>query len=147
MSTSLAETQLRSLLDELAAAIRAKDVAQTLAPYAAQTVMFVLDPPLQHKTESDSSGEEGVAEWYDSWQGPIGYESRELALSVGAEVAFAHQLLRFFGTRQGGEAADYWVRETLGFRYLDGRWQITHQHQSVPFYMDGSGRAALDLKP
>ena len=26
-------------------------------------------------------------------------------------------------------------------------WKITHQHNSVPFMMDGSFKAAIDLKP
>lgn len=26
-------------------------------------------------------------------------------------------------------------------------YEVTHQHQSVPMYMDGSNRAAADLKP
>ena len=42
---------------------------------------------------------------------------------------------------------DLWVRTTLGFRKADGRWRVVHEHVSVPFYMDGSERAALDLKP
>jgi len=29
----------------------------------------------------------------------------------------------------------------------DGRWQITHEHQSVPFEMDGSFTASIDLQP
>jgi ketosteroid isomerase-like protein len=28
-----------------------------------------------------------------------------------------------------------------------GAWKIAHEHTSVPFYMDGSFRAAIDLKP
>ncbi|WP_446719495.1 hypothetical protein [Inquilinus sp. OTU3971] len=31
-------------------------------------------------------------------------------------------------------------------RAADG-WVIVHEHESVPFYMDGSLRAAVDLKP
>ncbi len=46
-----------------------------------------------------------------------------------------------------GEKVDMWLRETLCFRKIDGRWLVTHEHASVPFYMDGSERAALDLKP
>ena len=42
---------------------------------------------------------------------------------------------------------DMWNRATIGFRRIDGRWLITHLHSSVPFYMDGSFRAAVDLKP
>lgn len=29
----------------------------------------------------------------------------------------------------------------------DGAWRIAHRHESVPFYMDGSNRAAVDLTP
>jgi ketosteroid isomerase-like protein len=35
----------------------------------------------------------------------------------------------------------------LGFRKIDGKWAIAHEHSSVPFYMDGSYKAAVDLKP
>jgi PhnB protein len=41
-------------------------------------------------------------------------------------------------TTIGGEKVDLWFRETLGFRKIDGRWTITHEHSSVAFYMDGS---------
>ena len=36
---------------------------------------------------------------------------------------------------------------TLLSRKIRGDWRIVHQHESVPFYMDGSYRAAVDLKP
>jgi ketosteroid isomerase-like protein len=40
-----------------------------------------------------------------------------------------------------------WFRHTLGFRKIRGKWKIPHEHESVPFYMDGSFKAAVDLKP
>ena len=39
-----------------------------------------------------------------------------------------------------------WLRWTLGFRKIDGRWRVAHEHVSVPFDME-SGKAMLDLKP
>jgi hypothetical protein len=30
-------------------------------------------------------------------------------------------------------------------RRVDGRWRIVHDHSSVPFYLDGSYRAAVEL--
>ena len=38
-------------------------------------------------------------------------------------------------------------RMTACYRKISGRWLITHEHVSVPFYMDGSYKAAVDLKP
>ena len=52
------------------------------------------------------------------------------------------------GTRfsDGGEVS-LWFRITNGFRKENGKWKIVHAHSSVPFYMDGSSKACLDLKP
>jgi ketosteroid isomerase-like protein len=40
-----------------------------------------------------------------------------------------------------------WVRETVCLAKAGAMWKIRHEHSSVPFYIDGSLRAAVDLKP
>jgi ketosteroid isomerase-like protein len=62
-------------------------------------------------------------------------------------VAFSHSLNRIYGKRTNGEDTDVWVRATACYRKMNGKWKVTHEHISVPFYMDGSYRAAVDLKP
>ena len=44
-------------------------------------------------------------------------------------------------------AFSMWLRVTYGLRKTEGRWQITHLHTSVPFNMDQTFRAAVDLQP
>jgi PhnB protein len=51
------------------------------------------------------------------------------------------------GTKTDGQKVDLWFRQTLCFRKINGTWAIVHEHESVPFCMDGSFRAAIDLKP
>jgi PhnB protein len=51
------------------------------------------------------------------------------------------------GTWIPKRSTDVWVRATDCCRKIDDKWKIVHEHQSVPFYMDGSYRAAVDLKP
>jgi PhnB protein len=52
------------------------------------------------------------------------------------------------GTKTDGEKVDMWLRATLCFRKIGGhQWKIVHEHESVPFYMDGSYKAAVDLTP
>ena len=41
----------------------------------------------------------------------------------------------------------FWMRATMCFERVDGKWRIVHEHNSVPFYMDGSLRPAFDLEP
>ena len=85
--------------------------------------------------------------WFSTWRGPLGYEIRDLKITAGDDVAFCRSLNRLSGTTTDGEKADVSFRLTLCFRKIASKWRIGHQHESVPFYMDGSYRAAVDLKP
>lgn len=140
------EAQIRKLVDNWANALRAKDADRVVSHYAAENVMFVLAPPLQYSPDN-SFGKKGVEEWFASFKGPIGYEIRDLKITTGDDVAFCHSLNRLNAKKTDGEKTDMWVRETLCFRKVDDQWKITHQHESVPFYMDGSYKAAVDLRP
>ena len=138
-----AELRIRALIDDWAQAMRAKDADGVLAHHAADVVTFDLAPPLM----STGADAQGVQAWFSTWQGPLGYEVRDLNITVGDDAAFCHSLNRLSGTKNDGEMVDVWLRQTLCFRKIGGEWRIAHQHESVPFYMDGSYRAAVDLKP
>ncbi|MGH8645534.1 MAG: YybH family protein [Gammaproteobacteria bacterium] len=137
------EAQIRAYIDDWAKAIRTKNALGVLSRYAAAVVHFSLAPPLI----SMAADAKGLNAWFSTWQGPIGYEIRNLSITVGDDVAFCHSLNRISGTKTDGEKSDIWFRHTLGFRKIGGEWKITHEHESVPFYMDGSYKAAVDLKP
>ena len=74
-------------------------------------------------------------------------------LSVFGNVArrpqfgISHSLNMMSGRSASGHEVKLWYRQTLSFRKVNGAWKIAHEHSSVPFYMDGSFRAATDLKP
>ena len=140
------EARIRALLDAWADAIRAKDTNGSLSPYAPDVVRFLLEPPLRY-TGVAALDKAGLEQWFRSFRGQLGYEIRDLGATVGDDVAFCHSLNRMRGTKADGEDVDLWLRTTLGFRKIDGEWRITHEHESVPFYMDGSYKAAVDLKP
>jgi ketosteroid isomerase-like protein len=67
-------------------------------------------------------------------------------VTIGTDVAFWSGLINMSGTKTDGEKVGLWFRQTLVLVKQDGRWQVFHQHASVPFAMDGSGKALLDLK-
>ena len=141
--SAAAEAKIRALIDGWAKAIRTKDVRGVMAHYAADSVTFDLAPPLI----STGADTEGLQAWFATWRGPLAYEVRELKVTAGDGAAFAHSLVRLTGTKIDGDEADIWFRQTLCFRKIGGEWKIAHQHESVPFYMDGSFRAAVDLEP
>jgi uncharacterized protein (TIGR02246 family) len=140
------EAAIRSVIDTWASAMRSKDADGVVSQYAPDNVKFILAPPLQY-TKDHPFDKKSLQEWFSSFQGPIDYENRDLDITAGNDVAFCHSLNRMMATTTKGEKVDLWFRETLGFRKIAGQWKIAHEHSSVPFYMDGSFKAAVDLKP
>jgi PhnB protein len=140
------ETQIRSLLNEFTGAIHAKDAARAIALCAEDSVTFDLAPPLEQGPDA-THNPALLEEWFKTWKGPISSVSRDLKVDVGNDVAYAYGLQHMTGTKIDGEEADLWFRATACFRRDNGQWRITHMHNSVPFAMDGSEKALLDLTP
>jgi hypothetical protein len=64
-------------------------------------------------------------------------------LRAEAGARYAHGLSRMSSPGQ----FSLWFRSTVGLDKKEGAWQISHLHASVPFYMDDTMKAALDLVP
>jgi uncharacterized protein (TIGR02246 family) len=138
------ETQIRDLIDERTKAVRTKDSVGATSGIAPDVLTFDVVNPLQH-SGSDAS-EKRAEEWFASFQGPIGYEIRDLDITAGDDVAFSHGISHVSATKTDGGKLDMWWRTTLCFRKIDGKWMVTHEHNSVPFDPE-NGKASLDLKP
>ena len=138
------EAHIRALVYDWASALRAKDINRLMASYAPDVLTFDVVNPLQRK--GLDAARKRAQEWISSWQGPIECEIRELTIITGDNVAFSHNLSRFNGKKMDGGDIDMWIRVTLCYRKIDGRWNVTHEHVSVPFDPE-SGHASLDLKP
>jgi ketosteroid isomerase-like protein len=89
---------------------------------------------------------DSIAAWLAGWDEPIQIDARDVNLTVAGNLAFVSAFTRRRG-RQGGEDQDLWYRTTMCLRKTHGRWRIAHVHSSVPFYMERSYRAAVDLQP
>jgi len=142
MSATTDRTEIEALFQRLIRAHADRGADAIVEAYAPDAVLYDLAPPLVRR----GMKRDNVAAWLAGWDGPIQIEARDVDLTVEGEVAFASGLNRMRG-RIGGKEQDLWYRSTVCLRKTDGRWRIVHDHTSVPFYMDGSYRAAVDLKP
>ncbi|HKN57171.1 MAG TPA: nuclear transport factor 2 family protein [Amycolatopsis sp.] len=141
------EKQIRELMAAREVAMAARDAEAITADYTADVVAFTLAPPLVTEPADVLDVEQRRA-WFDGFEGPIEYEIRDLEIVVSGDIAYSHGLNRLSTTPKGAPAGfDLWFRATVCFRKEDGRWKISHVHDSTPFYMDGTLRAAVDLKP
>jgi ketosteroid isomerase-like protein len=135
--------EIRRTIAQWADALRAKDIDATMAAYAPGVVTFSLAPPLAQR----GADRAGMQEWFDTWAKGLQYDVSELEITATEDVAYAHSLNYLAGTKTDGQRNGLWFRATLCLRKINGSWKIVHEHTSVPFYMDGSVRAAVDLKP
>ncbi|MHA3702621.1 YybH family protein [Jatrophihabitans sp. YIM 134969] len=143
-STDTDETAIRAVVDTRVAAMERGDAAAIVAQYAPGAVVFSLAPPLVQPADG-ARDVEALQEWFDGKGGRVGSGVRDVQVTVGGDVAFVTALERM--ADPAGAGFELWFRTTLGLRRVDGTWLVTHEHTSVPFLMDGSFRAATDLRP
>jgi ketosteroid isomerase-like protein len=58
---------------------------------------------------------------------------RNLRVIVNGDMAIAHWLFRYTGMGQDHPPTQTCMRVTAGYERRQGRWQIVHEHCSVPF--------------
>jgi ketosteroid isomerase-like protein len=138
------EAEIRERIDAFERAIRAKDLEGVLSLYAPDIRSFDLGPPLQYL--GTDAYRKPWEDTFVSFEGPIGYEVRDLGVTAAGELAFSYSLNQMSGTLESGQEVALWVRWTACFQRINGRWLIVHEQVSVPVDLD-SGRALLDLEP
>jgi ketosteroid isomerase-like protein len=141
---ALDEADIRQRIDTLVEAVRAMDLEGVKPIYAPDLVSFDIVPPLQHL--GAQAKWKNWADVFTAYQRPLGYEIRDLTITVGDDVAFGRSLNRISGTLKNGSKSNYWVRWTTGLRKIHGNWLIVHDQVSVPLDVT-SGQALRNLEP
>ena len=138
--------EIAEVIERKAALLRKGDAEAVLAHYAPGFVEFNLAPPLRQPATSQPERVAALRAWMDTFAAPPSREVTQLEITVDGDVAFATSL-DCLSAVSGDTPFRLWFRVTLGLRRIDGRWLVTHEHESVPFEMDGSFRASTDLTP
>jgi len=139
MSTQTLTSDIRAVIEEWADALRNKDATRMLPHYAPGSLFSRAAAALDCIERRRSKCVVRHLARPNRLRNPRpGYHGRR-------DVAFSHSLNRMHGTKTDGAKADLWFRQTFGFQRIKGEWKIAHEHESVPFYMDGSFKAAIDL--
>ena len=138
------EAEVRQRIDKLVQAIRAMDIESVMSIYALNIVSFDVEPPLQHV--GAQAKRKNWLNVFSTYHTPLGYEIRDLLITVGDDVAFAHGFIRISGMLKNGTKNERWLRSTMGFRKIAGNWLIAHDQVSVPLDLE-HGTALMNLEP
>lgn len=139
-----AESEIRQLISRWMKAAVDADIDAVMSCYAPGVVAYDAIAALQFR---------GVEAYRKHWDycftlapGEMIFEPHDLQVTVDGDVAFAHFLIRCGGRAPDGTERAGWMRGTACYRRRNGRWQIEHEHFSVPFDVESS-KALLELTP
>jgi ketosteroid isomerase-like protein len=122
MSETSNENQIRTLVENWAAAVRARNIQGAVSHHTDDIVMFDVPLPLQ------SRGRDGYRQTWELFfannrGGPGSFDVTELHITASDTVAYCHALVRIF---------DSTARLTMGLRKEGAEWLVAHEHHSYP---------------
>lgn len=142
MKETTHDPEIAAVMEEIRQGLLKRDAPAIARAYAANAVIFDLAPPLAHPMDVEQ-----LEKWLEGWAGPVDQKVQDFQLTVQGDLAVGHGFVHVSAPTNSGEEAAWWMRLTVCLTRQSGPWKVTHEHTSVPFYMDGSYRAAIDLSP
>ncbi|GAA2845219.1 YybH family protein [Nonomuraea rubra] len=130
------EQSVRTLIESWAAAVRAGDLDAVVAGHADDIVMHDVPENLRG-IEAYRKAWPPFFEWLAMG---VPFDIESLEVTAGADVAFAHTLLR---CGPAAEEPDRRLRITFGLRKEGGRWVVAHEHHSFPIADQAAGEAEV----
>lgn len=125
------EAEIRRLIAEWSAALEAKDIDALTANYLPDSVQFDAIPP--YKTVGKDAIRQTWANCLPYFPEKFRSEHRDMTVDVAGEVAVVHALHHLIPTPADHPCGQTWMRVTIGFRRIDRKWKVIHEHISVPF--------------
>lgn len=124
-----AEEEVREAIERWTAALYEKDIEAMHRDYDEKYTLF----DVKATVRSVEGAKELWAECMPYFDKPK-VEYRDLEIRATSEMAVAHFKSRILGmaTPPPPEMANSWLRGTVCFQKIDGKWKCIHEHISFP---------------
>jgi ketosteroid isomerase-like protein len=127
------EKALRAAEERIVEGFKAKDADAIMANFVTDESLVVFDvaPPRQYV--GAKAYRKDWADFFATVSGPIiSCEISDLAVTTSGKLGLAHCAFHAVWNGPDGKKVDATVRVTDGFRKIDGKWLIIHEHVSAP---------------
>ena len=140
------EAEIKALEERFMAALKAKDIKAIMACYVPDQSLVVFDvvPPRQYV--GAEAYRKDFEDFLGMFPGPVEAELSDLSVTADGKLGYGHSIQRLVATDKDGKRFDLTVRVTDGYRKVNGKWLIAHEHVSVPVDIT-TGKADLTSKP
>lgn len=130
-TTQQDEPEIRRLIAAWSAALEAKDADALTADHLPDSVLYDAIPP--YKTVGKEAIRQVWANCLPYFPEKFQSEHRDIAIHVSGDVGLMHCLHHVVPIPADHACGQTWMRVTVGYRRIDGKWKVVHEHVSVPF--------------
>ena len=124
------EMEIQALIERWAKAVREENKAGIRADHDSDILMFDVPPPFLSR---------GLDAYMATWETflsssekPVAFDFHDVKITAGKDVAFATAIGQCTAVDPNGKREELEFRLTMGFRKIDGRWRVMHEHHSLP---------------
>jgi ketosteroid isomerase-like protein/uncharacterized protein YndB with AHSA1/START domain len=128
-----AKQSVRSLLEEWAASVRAKNMSGVIAHHSGSVRLFNVPEPIEQRGLRQY--EKALQLYFDNAPTPAPYDIDALEIQAAGDLAFASMILHCHGGARS-EADHLTVRLTVCLEKTADGWSIVHEHHSVAAKLD-----------
>jgi ketosteroid isomerase-like protein len=117
-----------------------------MACYVPDESLLVFDvvPPRQYV--GAKAYQKDWEELFAAYPGLAGVEMSDLSVTSEGNLGYGHNIQHSILTDKDGKKATFIFRVSNGYRKVNGKWLISHEHVSVPVDL-ATGKAELTSKP
>lgn len=140
------QADIKALEQRYVSAVNAKDIKAIMACYVPDESLVVFDvvPPRQYV--GAKAYQKDWEELFAAYPGPADMEMSELSVMTEGSLGYGHNIQKSTLTDKEGKKMPLLLRVSNGYRKVNGKWLISHEHVSVPVDL-ATGKADLTSKP
>ena len=140
------QADIKALEQRYVTAVKAKDIQAIMACYVPDESLLVFDvyPPRQYV--GAKAYQKDWEELFASYPGPGEMEMSDLSVMTEGNLGYGHNIQHTTFTDKDGKKTTVILRVSNGYRKINGKWLISHEHVSVPVDL-ATGKAELTSKP
>jgi ketosteroid isomerase-like protein len=137
---------IKALEQRFVTAVKAKDIKAIMACYVPDESLVVFDvvPPRQYV--GAKAYQKDWEELFAAYPGAAEVEMSDLGVMTEGNLGYGHNIQHWTLTDKDGKKVTFILRASNGYRKINGKWLISHEHMSVPVDL-ATGKAELTSKP
>jgi len=129
-SSPTPKQQIRLAISDWENAFERRDLAGVMSLYVPGKALIVYGPPPPAASYGHDTLRAEYERFFARFDGPLESELDDLQIVASETIGFGHGIQSITGRLKDGSAFRYSLRFSQGYRKVNGRWIVLHEHLS-----------------